>query len=151
MGDRNRIEARLLQRIQGRLDMNQRNKRSKPRGSKDRALSQARVDTYLVVLDDIKRVSAEFDEEEHNAFMNEIMAEISTSIVQEEESSHVVVEPHHPIWRSFDDDDWNGATASMWLNSLAGKTVTLNPPRGLPTELYIRIEAAVREATKPGV
>lgn len=55
----------------------------------------------------------------------------------------ITVRPEHPIWKSFDDDDWNGTTAVQWLVSLKGQAVTLVPPVGCSTDTIERIRAAV--------
>lgn len=55
----------------------------------------------------------------------------------------VVVGPEHRLWTTFDDDDWNGATCSMWIRSLSEMHVTLQPPVDLDPDLLSRIRKSL--------
>lgn len=53
----------------------------------------------------------------------------------------VLVEATHPLWAAFDDDDWNGATASVWMSRTIkpGMRVRLEPPPSASQNLIERI------------
>lgn len=51
----------------------------------------------------------------------------------------IVVKPDHMLWNSFDDDDWNGHTCSMWIGNLNGFHVRLHPPQDCSQDLLSRI------------
>ncbi len=69
----------------------------------------------------------------------------------------VKIGPDHPLWRSWDDDDWNGATADNWddddwngatadnwVRSYApGADIRLAPPRWCSSNLVRRIHDAL--------
>jgi len=56
----------------------------------------------------------------------------------------VVIGREHPLWAAWDDDDWDGATASRWMHDhiRPGILVRLHPP-GTP-QLTERVAAAMR-------
>jgi hypothetical protein len=53
--------------------------------------------------------------------------------------------PAHPLWTSWDDDDWCGATASAWLSRAIkpGRQVHLVPSRTTDPQLALRIQAGL--------
>jgi hypothetical protein len=52
----------------------------------------------------------------------------------------IEIKPTHPLWESWDDDDWNGTTCSMWLAKLDPKCeVILHAPSGINEDLLHRI------------
>lgn len=55
----------------------------------------------------------------------------------------VEVGPTHPLWTSFDDDDWNGATCGQWIRNVEGMNVKLHPPLDLDPDLLRRIRASI--------
>lgn len=58
------------------------------------------------------------------------------------------VESTHPVWKSWDDDDWLGATAANWYNTYAkpGRLFTLTPPADASEDLVRRITEALTKA-----
>ena len=63
-------------------------------------------------------------------------------------SDPIEVGPTHPLWTSWDDDDWNGATAANWMHASAklGATIKLMPPKNAKPELVERIRLAMTNA-----
>lgn len=62
-------------------------------------------------------------------------------------SDTVEVGPTHPLWRSWDDDDWNGSTAANWMSTIkSGTAVVLRPSTDVSTDLLTRMCAALRSA-----
>lgn len=53
------------------------------------------------------------------------------------------VEEDHPAWAAFTDDDWNGATFSMWVTKLQNESVRLFPPKGCPQSTVDGVKKAV--------
>lgn len=53
----------------------------------------------------------------------------------------VEVDAAHPLWKAWDDDDWNGATAANWITNhiVAGVRVRITPAGDVPAELLGRI------------
>jgi hypothetical protein len=60
----------------------------------------------------------------------------------------VSVGPTHPLWKSFDDDDWGGATCGQWITALQGMDVRLIPPTDCSQELFERIREAITAVAK---
>jgi hypothetical protein len=53
----------------------------------------------------------------------------------------IVVNKDHPLWRAWDDDDWNGATAANWVTAYAkpDERICLTPPDDVSAELLGRM------------
>ena len=64
-------------------------------------------------------------------------------------SNIVEVGPNHPLWRSWDDDDWNGATCGNWIRSYApGADIKLRPPPGCDPDLVMRVRDALQQIAR---
>jgi len=63
--------------------------------------------------------------------------------------NNVEVGPGHPLWHSWDDDDWNGATCANWIHSYApGADIKLSPPAGCDPDLVTRVRDALRRVAR---
>ncbi len=60
-------------------------------------------------------------------------------------SEPIEVGPDHILWKSWDDDDWNGATAARWLTDYAvpGARFCMTPSAGVSVNLLGRIILAI--------
>jgi hypothetical protein len=54
----------------------------------------------------------------------------------------ITVDPGHPLWRDWDDDDWCGATTANWCNRMVkpGRHVLLAPWKSLDVDLLERVK-----------
>jgi hypothetical protein len=63
-----------------------------------------------------------------------------------DDESTVIVEETHPLWKAWDDDDWNAATATAWMNRhiRPGIHVVLKPPADARPTLAAEVAAAMK-------
>lgn len=61
---------------------------------------------------------------------------------------HITAGLDHPLWTSFDDDDWNGATCSQWILGCKDKEVILLPPKDIDADLLARIRKSISNYAK---
>lgn len=55
----------------------------------------------------------------------------------------IIVDYDHPVWRTWDDDDWGGATANQWLGTLVDEIVVLRPGQWVSDEVVVGVRNAV--------